>query len=516
MFGQIWLGAQVALHWQNLLIALFGAIGGIIIGGLPGLSATMGVALLIPVTFGMHPASGLIMLGAVYCGAIYGGSISAILIRTPGTPAAAATVFDGYEMTKKGQAGVALGAAVFSSFVGGFISTTILIFVAQPLAMFSLRFGAVEFTWLGIFGLTIISSLAGKTLLKGMISGALGLLISTMGMHPLTGYMRFTFGRMELYDGIPVIIALIGMFSISQVLYLCEREGTTSAEITDSIGRVFPTWKELKLVKWTLLRSGLIGTIIGAIPGAGADIASFVGYNEGKRWSKYPEKFGTGYIEGVVASEAANNGVTGGSLIPLLTLGIPGNAVTAVLLGGLLIQGLLPGPELFTKHADITYGFIMSLYLAKTFYLILGFLGAKHFVRVVKTPSGVLAPVICALAVVGSFSINNSMSDVWLMLFMGFLGYGMRKFDIPLAPICLGIILGPMVEANLARSLEMASAKSTNFLMMSVTQPISLILIALVILSLMAPYLSARSARKRDAMLAEAGHAAAQDIDEVE
>ena len=497
MFEQIWQGTQVAFQWQNLLIALLGAAGGIIIGGLPGLSATMGVALLIPVTFGMHPASGLIMLGAIYCGAIYGGSIAAILVRTPGTPAAAATVFDGYEMTKKGQAGVALGAAVLSSFVGGFISTTILIFVAQPLALFSLKFGATEFMWLGIFGLTIISSLAGKSMIKGLISGATGLLISTMGMHPLTGFMRFTFGRMELYDGVPVIIALIGMFSVSQVLYLCEREGATSAEITDNIGRVLPTWKELKLVKGTMVRSGFIGTIIGAIPGAGADIASFVGYNEGKRWSKHPEKFGTGYIEGVVASEAANNGVTGGSLIPLLTLGIPGNAVTAVLLGGLLIQGLLPGPELFTKHGDVTYGFIMSLYLAKTFYLILGFFGAKYFVRVVRTPSGVLAPVIMTLAVVGSFSINNSFSDIWLMMLMGFLGYGMRKFEIPLAPVCLGIILGPMVESNLARALAVAAAKDTNILIMSITRPICIILIVLVILSLLTPYLSSKAAGKR-------------------
>ena len=504
MFDQIYQGTLVAFQWQNLLIAFFGAAGGIIIGGLPGLSATMGVALLIPITFGMHPASGLIMLGAIYCGAIYGGSIAAILVRTPGTPAAAATVFDGYEMTKKGQAGKALGAAVLSSFVGGFISTTILIFVAQPLAMFSLRFGPPEFMWLGIFGLTIIASLGGKSLSKGLISGAIGLLISTMGMHPVTGFMRFTFDRMELYDGVPVITALIGLFSISQVLYLTEREGATAAEITDKIGRVRPTWKELKLVKWTLLRSGLIGTLIGAIPGAGADIAAFVGYNEGRRWSKHPEKFGTGYIEGVVASEAANNGVTGGSLIPLLTLGIPGNAVTAVLMGGLLIQGLLPGPELFTKHADITYGFIMSLYLAKTFYLILGFFGARYFVRVVRTPSGVLAPVILVLSVVGSYAINNSVSDAWLMMLMGFLGYGMRKFDIPLAPVCLGIILGPMVEANLSRTLTMSMARDTSPIIMFFTRPICIILMIMVALSLLAPYLSTRKTGKRSQELQEA------------
>lgn len=498
MFEQFFNGAAVAFQWQNLLIALFGAAGGIIIGGLPGLSATMGVALLIPITFGMHPASGLILLGAIYCGAIYGGSISAILVRTPGTPAAAATVLDGYEMTKKGEAGKALGAAVLASFVGGFISTTILIFVAKPLAIFSLRFGAPEFMWLGIFGLTIISSLAGKSMLKGLISGVVGLLISTIGMHPLSGYMRFTFNQMALYDGVPVITALIGLFSISQVLYLAEREGTTSAEITDKIGRIMPTWEEIKMVKGTLLRSGLIGTIIGAIPGAGADIAAFVGYNEGRRFSKYPEKYGTGFIEGVVASEAANNGVTGGSLIPLLTLGIPGNAVTAVLMGGLLIQGLIPGPELFTKHGDITYGFIISLYLAKTFYLILGFFGARYFVRVVKTPSGVLAPVILILSVVGSYAINNSVTDSWLMLLMGFLGYAMRKFEIPLAPICLAIILGPMVESNLARTLKYSAARDVNPFVMFFTRPICLALIVLVILSLMAPYLSARAARRRN------------------
>lgn len=496
MIEQLWQGILVAFQWQNLLIAFFGAAGGIIIGGLPGLSATMGVALLIPITFGMHPASGLIMLGAVYCGAIYGGSISAILVRTPGTPAAAATVLDGYEMTKKGLAGKALGAAVLSSFVGGTISTIILIFVAQPLALFSLRFGSPEFMWLGIFGLTIISSLAGKSMLKGLISGAIGLLISTMGMHPLSGFMRFTFDQIWLYDGVPVITALIGLFSISQVLYLTEREGSQAAEIADKIGKVMPTWEEIKLVKWTLLRSGLIGTLIGAIPGAGADIAAFVGYNEGKRFSKHPEKFGTGYIEGVVASEAANNGVTGGSLIPLLTLGIPGNAVTAVLMGGLLIQGLLPGPELFTKHGDITYGFIMSLFLAKSFYLILGFFGAKYFVRVVKTPSGVLAPVILILSVVGSYAINNSLSDSWLMLAMGFLGYAMRKFEIPLAPICLAIILGPMVESNLSRALTYSTAKGINPFVLFFTRPICMILIVMVVLSLMAPVLSARTARK--------------------
>jgi len=514
MPDQIYNGMLVALQWQNVIIAILGSAGGIIIGSLPGLTATMGVALLIPLTFGMDPASGLIMLGAVYCGAIYGGSIAAILVRTPGTPAAAATVFDGYEMTKQGKAGQALGAAIYASFVGGIISATILIFVAQPLAMFSLRFGAPEFMWLGIFGLTIIASLAGKSIIKGLISGLIGLLISTMGMHPLTGYIRFTFGRMELIDGIPVIIAMIGLFSVSQVLYLAERKGGEAAEFTEKLGRIIPTWKELKLVKTTLLRSSLIGTVIGAIPGAGADIASFVGYSEAKRFSKHPEKFGTGYVEGVVGSEAANNGVTGGSLIPLLTLGIPGNAVTAVLLGGLLIQGLLPGAELFTKHAKITYAFMMSLYLANIFYVILGFFGARYFVRVVKTPSGVLAPVILILSVVGSYAINNAVADIWLMFAVGMLGYGLRKFEFPLAPICLAIILGPLVESNLARTLIISHAKEVNIFILFFTRPICVVLIGLTILSLLTPFLTARAAARRTQLLEKA--ATASQGDEIE
>jgi putative tricarboxylic transport membrane protein len=493
----IYQGLLVAMQWKNVLLVFFGAAGGIIIGALPGLTATMGVALLIPVTFGMEPASGLIMLGAIYCGAIYGGSISAILIRTPGTPAAAATVFDGYEMTKKGEAGKALGAAIYASFVGGIVSATILILVAEPLAMFSLRFGPPEYMWLGVFGLTIIASLAGRSLLKGMISGLIGLLISTMGMHPLSGFMRFTFGRVELYDGIPIVIALIGLFSVSQVLYLAERKGAEAAEISKNVGNLLPTWAELKEVKATLLRSSIIGTIVGAIPGAGTDIASFLGYNEARRFSKNPEKFGTGCVEGVVAPEAANNGVTGGSLIPMLTLGIPGNAVTAVLMGGLLIHGLLPGHELFTKHGHIIYGFMISLYLANIFYLFMGFLAVRHFVRVVQTPSGVLAPVIMTLSVVGSYAINNSVSDVMLMFGMGLLGYVMRKLDYPLAPICLAIILGPMVESNLARTLTISQAKEINPLLMSFTRPICLILISLTILSLLTPYLTFRAAARR-------------------
>ncbi len=497
LLDQLIIGFHHALEWQNLLIAFIGASGGIIIGGLPGLTATMGVALLIPVTFGMHPATGLILLGAVYCGAIYGGSISAILIRTPGTPAAAATVFDGYEMTKKGEAGKALGGAVVASFCGGFFSTVVLILVAPPLALFSLKFGPHEFFLLAVFGLTIIASLAGESMVKGLISGIIGLLVSTIGMHPLTGYFRFTFDMSALYDGIPVIIALIGLFSTSQVLYLAERKGDERAEVTTGERlSVIPKFKEMWALKATILRSSIIGTIVGAIPGAGADIASFLGYNEAKRFSRHPEKFGTGILEGVVASEASNNGVTGGSLIPLLTLGIPGNAVTAVLLGGLLIQGLRPGMELFREHADITYTFIVSLFFAKTFYLILGFIGLRYISYVVRVPSGILSPVILVLSVVGSYAIRNSVSDVWLMLAMGLLGYGLRKYNFPLAPICLAIILGPLAESNLARALTMADNNLLLIFKYFVSHAICLILLILIIASLMSPLIKEWILRK--------------------
>ncbi len=482
-----WEGFLVVLQWHNLLFLLFGVVGGIIVGALPGLTATLGVALLIPLTFGMDPSTGLIMLGGIYCGAFYGGSISAILIRTPGTPAAAATVFDGYQMTLKGEAGKALGGAVVSSFTGGMISAAILLLLAPPLAEFSLKFGPPEYFWLAVFGLTIIASLSGHSLVKGLISGGIGLILSTIGMHPLSGFLRFTFGQTALYDGIPIIIALIGLFSFSQVLVLAETRGEAPQVTEELVKSVAPTRRELREISPTLLRSSIIGTIVGMIPGAGGDIASFMGYNEAKRFSKHPERFGKGTLEGVVASEAANNGVTGGSLIPLLTLGIPGNSVTAVFLGGILIHGMRPGAELFTEHARVTYSLIMSLFLANTMFLVIGLLGARYFIRVTKVPRGMLAPIILALSVVGSYAIRNSVADVWLMLGVGLLGYFMRKLEFPLAPICLAIILGPLAESSLARALVMARAGEIPILLMFLTRPLTLVLIALTLLSLLPP-----------------------------
>jgi putative tricarboxylic transport membrane protein len=348
---------------QFLISLLVGVIGGIIIGALPGLSASMGIALLIPITFGMNPVAALTMLAAIYTSAIYGGSISAILIHTPGTPASAATALDGYQMTMQGKGLKALGTSTISSVIGGVFSAICLLLLAPPLARVSLKFSSPEYFLIAIFGLTVIGSLAKDSIIKGLAAGVFGLLLSTVGVDALSGYPRYTFGISALESGISFVPAMIGLFSLSQVMIQVEKMNEKNEKlIGDLRGSFWLTWEEFKSIWKTILRSSIIGVIIGILPGAGGDIASWVSYNEAKRFSKTPEKFGKGHIEGIAASEAANNAVAGGALIPLLTLGVPGSSTTAIMLGGLLIQGLQPGHELFTKYAKITYAVILGLY----------------------------------------------------------------------------------------------------------------------------------------------------------
>ncbi|MBR2880548.1 MAG: tripartite tricarboxylate transporter permease, partial [Oscillospiraceae bacterium] len=334
-----------ALTPMNLLMMVFGVALGIIIGCLPGLSAAMGVALMLPLTFTMEADTGLIVLGAIYCGAIFGGSISAILIHTPGTPASAATAIEGYQMTLKGQAGKALATACWSSFWGGLLSCISLYFFAPLLAKLALKFMSAEYFWLSLFGLTIIAGVSSKSLIKGLMSGALGLLLSTIGLDPILGTKRFMFGQAYFAEGINTTCALIGLFSMSQVFILAEKKITKRAKAQKFTDKIMLNKEERRLLWPTILRSWIIGNLIGILPGAGASIACFMGYNSARNFSKHKEDFGHGTIEGVAGSEAANNAVTGGSLIPTLTLGIPGESVTAVLMGGLIIQGLQPGPE---------------------------------------------------------------------------------------------------------------------------------------------------------------------------
>jgi len=484
MFEQIIDGALVALEFQNIALALGGAILGTLLGALPGVSATLGIALLVPVTFAMSPVSALVFLGAVYCGAIYGGSISGILLNVPGTPAAVATMLDGYQMAKQGKGGTALGIDIISSLVGGQVGVLVLLFGAPIVATFALEIRSAEFFWIVIFAMSTVGAIGANSPLKGIIAAALGLAIGVIGSHPMSGTLRFTFGQPALYEGVPVVTALVGLFSISQVLILAEGKGMESHMNVPKIGSLWPGKKLLWQLKNTIIRSSVIGTIVGLIPGAGADIAAFIGRNEARRYSRTPELFGKGAPEGVAAAEAANNAVVGGSLIPMLTLGIPGNAVTAALLGGLLIHGLIPGPLLFTEAPDVLYPFIFSLFLANIFFAIIAFAGLKYVAKVVMVPQGIVAPVVAALAIIGAYSFRNMGFDIWIMFAMGLFGYLLRKADYPLAPIILGIILGPMAEENLDRVMTLAEAHNLSLMGFFIQRWLTVVLMSLTVITL--------------------------------
>jgi putative tricarboxylic transport membrane protein len=478
-------------HPVNILFLFVGVGAGIIVGALPGLTATMAIALLVPFTFTMPAIHGLVLLGGIYCGAIYGGCFSAILINTPGTPSAIATTFDGYPMAKKGDAYKAIVTATISSVIGGLIGVAFLLFLSPPLSKASLKFGPPEFFWLTAFGLTIIATLASKSILKGLIGGAFGLLISAIGIAPIGGSVRFTFGTVSLQDGIGLIPALIGFFCIPEVLAMIEKRDTQYSIIPYRKQRKVVLNITLKLLKkpFLLIRSAIIGTIVGIIPGAGGNIASMVSYNEAVRASRYPKKYGRGAVEGVAAAETANNAEVSGSLIPLLTLGIPGAPPAAVLLGALLLQGMRPGAELFTFHGEITYTFIISLIFANILMLPMGIFSGKLISKLITNiPIALLAPLIVFLSVIGSYSIQNNMFDVYIMIFFGLVGYVGRKAGFDPGPIVLGIILGKICEQGLVQAILMGKAAGSLFIVFF-TRPISIILIFLTVVSAAWPYL---------------------------
>ena len=473
---------------MNLLAMIASTALGITIGCLPGLSAAMGVALLLPVTFGMDPATGLIVLGGIYCGAIFGGSISAILIHTPGTPASAASAIDGYKLTLKGQAAKALTVACFASFCGGLLSCISLYFFSPLLAELTMQFKSPEYFWLSIFGLTIIAGVSSRSILKGLMSGILGLMISTIGMDPMEGVERYMFGVSTLYNGVNVTCALIGLFSMSQVLILAEKKIVERAKAAKIKDKLTLTKGEVTRIMPPITRSWIIGNILGILPGAGATIACFMGYNEARRFSKHKEEFGTGSIEGVAGSEAANNAVTGGSLIPTLTLGIPGESVTAVLMGGLIIHGLQPGPELFTTYADMTYTFFAGFVLVQFAMLFIGLWGCKIFANIARLSDSILIPSIVVLCVVGSYAINNNIVEVIIMCIFGVIGYFVRKFDLNAAAIVVGLILGPIGENGLRRSLMLSDGDPSILF----ATPLCWMLIALCVVGIFSPLFMGR------------------------
>jgi len=480
MLDNLLLGFDALMTPMALFAVFAGVVGGVVIGSLPGLTSTMGVALLIPLTFSMPPEAGLAMLGGIYLASTYSGSISAIILNIPGTPAAVATLLDGHPMSQRGETTRALALATFGSSIGGILSVFALLLIAPPLAEFSLRFGSPEYFLLAVFGITVIASLSAGAMTKGLIAGALGLMLSTIGSHPLTGELRFTFGQPSLYDGIPMVVSLIGLYSIPEVISMISDKKTVvpQADINGTRGPL-SYLGEVFQQKLNVLRSSLIGIIVGIIPGVGCSVGGFISYDAAKRGSKSREEFGNGSPEGVIASETANNAVTGGTLIPLLTLGIPGNPVTAVLLGGLMIHGLRPGADLFTLNADVTYGFILSLLVANVLFVPVGLLFARYCAKVIMVPRRVLAPCILAFAVIGSYSIRSSVDDILIMLSVGAIGFGFNYFAVPRAPLVLGLVLGTLAEGELARSLALVRGDVGAFLLQLVTRPICIVLLLL-------------------------------------
>ena len=494
MFEGIINGLFHALEGWNLLLIIFGTFLGIVFGSMPGLTATMGLALLVPFTFGMEPAAGLIMLAGIYVGAMYADAIPAILINTPGTPAAIATTFDGFPLAQKGMAQQALVTAAFASFVGSIIANIVLATLAEPLAELSLKFGPPEYFWLGIFGLTIISVLSSGSLLKGYLTGFIGLILSAVGMASLSGDARLTFGFPELQSGISLAGALIGFFCLPEILSTIigkGQENYTGEKIRPSLKVLFATIFDLVKMPFLLIRSSLIGLVVGIAPGAGGNIASMVSYSEATRWDKNPEEFGKGTIRGVAASEAANSAMAPGSLIPLLTLGIPGSPPAAIILGALMLHGMQPGVDLFATHGGVTYTFMMGLLVAAFAILIFGSLGSFLFSLLINIPAKSLAPVILLMTVLGSYAIRNNLLDVWVMLLFGGIGFFLNKLSYHPAPLVLGFILGPYIEEGLVQSTMIGGAKGSVLLYM-VSSPISIVLIGLCVITALWPILFRR------------------------
>jgi putative tricarboxylic transport membrane protein len=461
-------------------LIVVGTIAGVLVGALPGLSSSMAVALLLPFSLYLDPIPAIALLSALYCAGTFGGSITAILINAPGAPPAAATAFDGYPLAVKGEAGRALGISAVASASGGVFSVLVLLFAAPLLARMAYSFGPPEYFALAVFGLSMLSSISGEQPVKNLIGGCFGLLIATVGVDLTTGIERFTFGVPELYDGIHFIPVLIGLFAVTELLSQAQILGQKKVSVTVSAVKL-PSWADFKQVKNSILRSSGIGTFIGVLPAEGSTMAAMIGYNEAKRWSDKPEEFGTGSIEGIAGPEAANNAATGGSMVPTLALGIPGSATAAVILGGLQVQGLRPGPYLFEEQPGLLYGIFFAMLLSNLLFLGVGLIGAKVFSRISLVPATLLWPTVFALCFVGAYGLEQSLIDVWVMLAAGLVGFGLKRHGFSPAPIIMGLVLGGLVETSLAQSMIIFDQQWTGFL----GRPISLVFFALALISVL-------------------------------
>ena len=451
--------AAVFTSPQVLFMTLLGALGGVLLGAIPGMTATMGVALLIPFSFGMDLIPSIGLLLGIYCGGMYGGSISAILIHAPGTPSAAATLLDGYPMCQKGQAGKALSIAMFASFCGGVLGALIMTFLSPLVARVAMKFTSAEMLMLAFFGLSVIVSISGKSIAKGLISAFFGLLLATVGKDPTNGVNRFILSKSlkPLMSGFAFIPTLIGLFAIAEVIAGVERiiNGEEKQEVShEKITNVLPDWATIRQIWPNILSGGIIGTFIGAIPGAGGDIAVFVSYGFNKSFSKHPELWGTGIPNGVASTESANNGCSGGAMIPLLSLGVPGDAVTAVLLGAFIMKGIQPGPMMYVNELPTVYRVFAAMMLANLAMLAVGCAGVRFFAKIVSVEKKMLYPIILVVSLLGAYSINKTVFDVGVCVLFGVVGWLMNKYEFPLSPILLALILGPMCEQNFVRFVD--------------------------------------------------------------
>ncbi|MCB1104578.1 MAG: tripartite tricarboxylate transporter permease [Opitutaceae bacterium] len=479
-------GLMAVLQLKVLAFLAIGVLLGAVFGALPGLTATMGVAVLTPLTFWVSPEQGLAMLLGIYCGAIPSGGIPAILINVPGTPASIATAWDGYPLTKRGEGGLALGINAVMSALGQLTSIFFLAVAAFPIARFALQFGPAEYFGLALFGISLMAGVSGGRVIKGMLAGILGLALATVGLDPMTAFPRFTYGHAEFMDGIAFVPVMIGLFGLTEVLVqISERDWQTEAKI-GGIGRVLPRKNEVKRMMPAAATGAVIGTVVGAVPAAGGDIGSVVAWEQSKRLSKNKEQYGKGSIEGLAASTSSSNAAVGGAMTTMLTLGIPGDAPSAVLIGALLIHGIQPGPLLFRDHQEFVFSIVFLMTFAALVTMVIGLLGAKPLARALRLPNPWLWSGIVLFGTVGSFALNNSITDVWVMYAAGVAGFVLRKADVPLGPLVLGLILGPMMESNLRRALILSRE---DWFAALTSSPIAIFFIVAALLSIGIPLL---------------------------
>lgn len=478
-------GLALILDPFNIFLILCGVLIGVLVGALPGLSSPIAVALLLPFTISLEPVSAIAMMAALYCAGTFGGSITAILINAPGAPPAVATAFDGYPMAKRGEAGRALGLAAVSSVSGGIISLIIFLMATPFLAAVALKFRPQEYFALAVFALSMLASISGKSSIRNLIAGAVGVLIGTVGIHLTTGVERFTFGSAEMSDGIHFVPVLIGLFAMSELLTQSQTLTTVYERITSVVVKL-PSREDFKKIKWTILRSSGIGTFIGILPAEGSTVAAIIGYNEAKRWAKNKQDFGKGDPVGIAGPEAANNAATGGAMVPTLALGIPGSATTALILAALIMHGFRPGPHLLQNTPEFIYAIFGAMLIANFMFLAIGLGGAKLFARVTMIPRTLLWPAVFVFSLVGAYSYSSSIFDVWIMLIAGVIGFMMARHGFGAAPLVMGLILGSLLEESLSQSMILFDNNWFRFL----ESPIVVFFFVLTLLGLFWPLLS--------------------------